>query len=178
MKKIIYVLSFLIISVIGLSSCEEEAKQPIMNGDRMPISLAIAVIDKDSVNLLNDSTTRAEYMKNIRFIYRDSAFACRGKVDLYFNPNSTFLGNNNKYLSALDFNIRNCYHEVWKPYTYYAFFFGNFGPNENLQDETIIIDWGDGNKDEIRFSYTHTKSEWFLNGKKNENESNFYIIKE
>ena len=178
MKKIFYQLSFILLSVIIFTSCEDDAEQPRVNGDKLPISLAIAVIDKDSVNLLNDSTTRAEYIKNMRFIYRDSAFACSGEVK-HFNPDGAFFGDkNNQYLSSIDLKIVDCYHEIFRPYTYYAFFFGEFGPNANLQDETIIIEWGDGNTDEIRFSYTENTYTWFLNGKKNEYDSNFYIIKE
>ena len=177
MKEFIYLLSFMLLSVL-VSSCEKD-EQPPMNGTKMPISLAIVVIDKDSVNLLNDSITRAEYIKNMRFIYRDSSFACSGEIKKPIHTDGAFWGyKNNKYLSSIDLKIRDCYDKNWMPYTYYAFVFGEFGPNENFQDETIIIDWGDGNTDEIRFTYTDNTSAWYLNGKKNEHQTSFYIIRE
>ena len=124
----------MLLSVL-VSSCEKD-EQPPMNGTKMPISLAIVVIDKDSVNLLNDSITRAEYIKNMRFIYRDSSFACSGEIKKPFHTDGAFWGDkNNKYLSSIDLKIRDCYDKNWMPYTYYAFFFGEFGPNKNFQDE-------------------------------------------
>lgn len=170
MKKklfIYFVLTFCFLS------CDKE-NISFVNGEKGPVSITINVLDKDSLNILNDSTTRSEYMKNLKIIYHDSVFSCRGenKYDLSMN---CFNGINN--LSYIEFWIKDYYNPCWRPYTYYAFVFGSFTPNENLRNETIILDWGNGDIDKITFSYTGTLYEWFLNGERSSNPI-FYTIRE
>jgi hypothetical protein len=174
MKNILKSLSVVMMFLILFASCSKE-EEPIVtpNSTINPCGIIISVLDKDSVNILNDSITRAEYMQNMKIIYRDSVFSCSGETKRY---DSKQLFNGKNSLSNIEFWTKDYYNTKWMPYTYYAFWFGTFYPDENLKDETIIIDWGNGDTDKITFSYTGALYEWLLNGERVRVPA-FYIIK-
>ena len=174
MKNILKSLSVVMMFLILFASCSKE-EEPIVrpNSTIYPWRIIISVIGKDSVNILNDSITRAEYMQNMKIIYRDSVFSCSGETKRY-DSKQFFNGKNS--LSNLEFWIKDHYNKDWMPYTYYAFWFGSFYQDENLKDETIIIDWGNGDTDKIQFTFTGAKKEWLLNGER-VSVPTFYIIK-
>lgn len=161
MRKLIYLLVFFF-----LVSCNEKEEFVFVNSDKFPTILLIEILDKDSVNILNDSITRNEYMENMKIIYRDSVFCCSG-VTKQYDSDYSFNGKNS--LSNIEFWAKDYYNKDWRPYTYYAFWFGSFAPNQRFENELVIIDWGDGTTDEIKFTYTENTSIWILNGKKVEN---------
>lgn len=161
MRKLIYLLLG-----VFLVSCHEKEEHDFLNTFKFPCTLTIEIHDKDSVNILNDSITRTEYMENMKIIYRDSVFCCSGETKQY-DSDYSFNGKNS--LSNIEFWTKDYYNKEWMPYTYYAFWFGSFAPNQKLEDELVIIDWGDGTTDEIKFTYTENTSIWILNGKKVEN---------
>lgn len=174
MKNILKLLRVVMMFLILFASCSKEEEPKVNpNSSINPCKVIISVLDKDSVNILNDSITRAEYIQNMKIIYRDSVFSCSGETKRY-DSKHYFNGKNS--LSNIEFWTKDYYHEVWRPYTYYAFWLGTFYPDENLKDETIIIDWGNGDTDKIQFTYTGTQKEWLLNGER-VSEPTFYIKK-
>lgn len=168
MKKIMYLFGFIALAIMAFSSCSDEEEGSVLpNGTKGPIRLSVAVLDKDSVNILNDSTTRAEYIKNTKFIYRDSVFSCSGEIDAWDSYNAAgkypFDGEGELTLMSWVHNVKT----VGLPYTQYVLRFGDFIHTKSiLQKQKVIIDWGDGDTDEIEFTNTYGITECFLNGVK------------
>ena len=108
--------------------------------------LNVFVLDKNSVNILNDKEVRAEYMEKVKFIYRDSVFSCKG-VTWKESADVLFDGENS--LSSVELWMKNNDSNI----AHYGFRFGGFALKAGtFQDEKVIIDWGDGDTDEIKFS--------------------------
>lgn len=169
MKKVNLLYLLLgVFSVMGFTSCEEEGNKI---WDISPIEFQFFVKDKDSMNLLNDSTTRAEFMENVSITYKNKEYKCEGVLDSLYYANSKSIEESRMINVVFSgFTIKQIIYMTGKPY---VISFGEFPGTDEKSEISFTINWGDGTKDEVyykgTFNYTDdepiTHREFYVNGK-------------
>lgn len=164
MRKVnIYCVLLVILSVIGIASCEEE--ESLIFDDVHPVEFLFYVIDEDSVNLLNDSTKMKEYMGKVKVIYNNTEYKCT-KIEHYNNINQTDSIKSRWY--APFFKGLIMYDEGSFFSDDYVLYFGEFDGGLSYNEISFTLDWGDGTTDDIYYKggYNNMKSnrEFYLNG--------------
>lgn len=160
MRKInFYCVLLAILSVISFASCDKN-NETRMYIDVYPIEFKFYVLDKDSVNLLNDSTIMKEYMDKVKVIYNNNEYKCSEIVDFNKSIQSRWYAPFFKGLIMFDNGFSSSDN--------YVLYFGEFDGSLVYNEISFTIDWGDGTTDDIFFkgSYYNMKSnrEFYLNG--------------
>lgn len=133
-------------------------------------NFVITIVDQDSVNLLLNDSLRESYIKKISIIYKEKKYECDYILNLNDSKNIPSIPNNTYTLKMVYYNVKD------KPEVSYANMqFGAFD-SRNYENESFIIDWGDGTCDTIKFTnslkYTYPNkkpiknTEFYLNNTK------------
>lgn len=151
-------LEVLLIPVL-FTSCKKEEDYPIWEWDFAPVVIAINVVDESGNNLMDPATENSIAGNEIKITFRGKTY------NLDEEPKSRAYMPEFRGLYSFD-----KYREDFQ----YGLFFGELARDDNY-DEEIVIDWGDGSKNDIivfnhRFWWEkdNPKSEttYLFNGKK------------
>ncbi|MCK9627499.1 MAG: hypothetical protein M0R37_02780 [Bacteroidales bacterium] len=144
-----------------LLSCDE-----ILNDrkiwDISPVEVTLQVVDANGVDILNPDSKNSIPENGLKALYNGVEYKC--------NENLSEVGTK-AYLPHF-YGLK-----VYKSSYYgtYILQFGEFDGTNNYSNEEVIISWGDGSYDKIRFNRKFRwklngdpsiSQEWFLNGTK------------
>ena len=182
-KIILVLLCFANISM--LTSCNDDVMKDENLWEDSTLedisAFVFTIVDKDSVNLLFNDSIRESYIKKTSIIYKGKRYMC----DYIFNYNDTenfpSIPKNSLSFSTLYYISKENHPKA----SYANMQFGGFG-NRNYENETFVIDWGNGICDTIRFTHCLKysskdnkpikKSEFYLNEVK-QDWCDFIIVK-
>ena len=149
MKKIIYIIVYtLLMCFIFINvSCEDDDSNSLLNWDIYPIMFHFKITNKDSVSLLNDSIKRNFYKERIKITYKGREYKVCEVIDF-----EDSLRNQSRAYEAVfkGFWLQNYWvHSASKNF---IFRFGEFAGDKKYENETFVIDWGNGTSDNIVFN--------------------------
>lgn len=168
MKVLKIIIGLLLIgNITVMTSCNKDDSLLLTCTCYSPtIEFFVYVLDKDSISILNDSVQRSMYMDNISLKYYNVEYTCNQPISEYSKWKGIIL--------ARDYDSK-----------FYCFRIGGWDSKKTYKNETVTLNWGDGNSDEFSFSNIHKctngKEErelcYYLNGKKL-NSNHVFIIKD
>ena len=129
-----------------LGSCGDDDYDGII-WDINPIMFHLKIINKDSVNLLNDTTIRNFYKERVKISYKGKEY----RVSKIIDYEDSLKKQSRAYNAVFKgFWLQNYW--VHNSSRNFIFRFGEFDGTKSYENETLIIDWGDGATDEIVFN--------------------------
>ncbi|MBE6310793.1 MAG: hypothetical protein E7080_07060 [Bacteroidales bacterium] len=146
-KRVLFYLLLTLFSITIFTSCEEDVETDLPM-DINPIKFTFYLLDKDSVNLLNDSTNRALFMEKVKIIYKNKEYKCTEVLDSLYYSNLW----NSEESRALPVFFNGLRIEQTIPISSkypYVFTFGDFDGTKDYSEFSFTIDWGDGTTDKI-----------------------------
>ncbi len=144
-----------------LLSCEKMENNDIDGGTK-PIVFNLNVLDANGVDLLNPENSNSIPYSGIRALYKGAEYKCQNDLALFHTK-----------VCSVDFFGLNVF--KYPDHETYRLQFGQFDGTKSYSNEEVIISWGDGTYDKLKFNRefrlkrngeSEISQEWFLNGTK------------
>jgi len=141
-----------------LLSCEKMENIDIDGGTK-PIVFNVSVLDANGVDLLNPENSNSIPYGGIRALYKGIEYQCQNDLSMFHTK-----------VCSVDFFGLNVF--KYPDREMYRLQFGQFDGTKSYSNEEVIISWGDGTYDKIKFNRKYkskrngeseTSQEWFLN---------------
>ncbi len=170
--KIIRAAVLFVLSLSSLASCGSDEMDINVIYDITPVACRIQVVDANGNNLLNSIAENALDTSKVVAVYKGVEYPC--KPDPWLDYESKAIPAS--FYGLILVNRKN----ITGP----ALLFGEFNGAKSYTNEEIVIKWGDGTSDTIKFDRQFKwnknqmptiKHEWYLNGVK-QSDDEFFII--
>ena len=150
MKTIIKSLFFTLFAVVTFACSDDNDKQNIDDAI-FPYTICVSVVDADGDNLVANGEFDKNY-PNAKITFQNQEIPYDGKLDY---SEDKYFENDKEYYFFYRYDL--CYDlEKFYPCLRFGSFF-------KAQDNSFILDWGDGTKDKVRFVVNYYPNSYKVN---------------
>ena len=148
--KTLFKSLFIALLAVMTCACSDDDKQ-IPDGPIIPYAICVSVVDAEGNNLVANGEFDKNY-PNAKITFQNQEIPYDGKLDYSENK---YFENDKEYYFFYRYDL--CYDlEKFCPCLRFGSFF-------KAQDNSFILDWGDGTKDKVRFVVNYYPNSYKVN---------------